>query len=371
MRIMIAKSRAAVVLPRFPIVKPRLTRGLWRRLSWQVPSWVLSLVLHTAILVTVGIYLPYWHRAPVGFGGTADQLGVIDGTLSSKTFGFDTSSGAPGPANDDTAPASESDAPPPEVETTAVAPLTAPMSLPSRITTSDFGSVPTAVGIGAAFPASIAANPRELISGGGGLGGGGSGRGSGSGHGDGGIGGTSFMGVKDKATRVVFVIDSSASMADNHAMASAKAALISALQTLVDSQQFQVVFYNSTPSLLRMRNEREVSLAFATEVNKTLARQEIAAVIPDRGTNHLDALKLALRLGPEVIYLLTDADEPQLSAAQLDDVHRLNRGKTRIHAIEFGLGEPLEQAPMNFLQKLAAQSGGTYRYYDVKRLGRQ
>jgi hypothetical protein len=121
---------------------------------------------------------------------------------------------------------------------------------------------------------------------------------------------------------------------------------------------------------LRLRTERDPSLAFATEANKAFARQEISAVIPDRGTNHIDALKLALRLGPEVIYLLTDADEPQLSAAELDLIHRANRGRTRIHAIEFGQGEALPQAPMNFLQKLAVQSGGTYRYYDVKRLGR-
>ena len=59
-----------------------------------------------------------------------------------------------------------------------------------------------------------------------------------------------------------------------------------------------------------------------------------------------------------------------LSAAELDQIHRANRGRTRIHAIEFGQGEALPQAPMNFLQKLAVQSGGTYRYYDVKRLGR-
>lgn len=366
----IAKPRGALLLPRFAALPPHLHRRLWRRLSWQVPSWLLSLVFHATILLAIGLYLPYWQRAPVGFGGSSDNLGVIDGTVSSKTFGFDTSSGAPGPANDDTAPGHLSEAPPQEVQSTAVAPLTAAPSLPSRISQNDFAAVPSAVGIGTVFPSS-ASNVRDLISGRGGAGGGGTGRGDGSGHGDGGIGGTSFMGVKDKATRVVFVIDSSASMADYHAMSAAKAALVSALQTLVDSQQFQVIFYNSSPSLLRLWNEREVSLAFATERNKTFARQEIAAVTPDRGTNHIDALKLALRLGPEVIYLLTDADEPQLEAAELDQIQRSNRGRVRIHAIEFGLGEPLEQAPMNFLKKLAVQNGGTYRYYNVKQLGRQ
>jgi Ca-activated chloride channel family protein len=178
--------------------------------------------------------------------------------------------------------------------------------------------------------------------------------------------GTAFMGARDQGSRVVFVVDSSSSMASYNAMRSAKAALVTSLQALDDTQQFQVVFYNSTPRPMALRGE--TALFFATELNKTAARQYIAGMEPDAGTDHLPALKLALRWQPEVIYFLTDADEPQLTARELDDIRRQNQGRARIHSIEFGRGPALTDGPTNFLQKLAQQNGGTYRYQDVKRL---
>jgi hypothetical protein len=373
MRTTFARPRAAFSMPRFAHAKTRLQRPKWRSLSRAIPSWFLSLLLHSAALCLIAMSLPWWQQRPVGFGDTDGNLGVIDGSLTAIAFGFDSGGGGtPGDAS--TADeASSAETVPPEVQTTAVAPLTAVPSLPSRVAVSDFASATNVSG--AALPMSASSNPRDLIHGRGGSGGG-SGGGHGGGHGSGtgagsGIAGTAFMGVRDKATRVVFVIDSSASMLNWGAMSSAKAALISALQTLVDAQQFQVVFYNDTPKLLRLRSQQEPALAFATEVNKSLARQEIGAVSPDLGTNHIDALKLALRLGPEVIYLLTDADQPELSAAELDQIQRTNKGRARIHTIEFGRGPELDNGALNFLQKLARQNGGTYRYYNVKQLDRQ
>ena len=90
---------------------------------------------------------------------------------------------------------------------------------------------------------------------------------------------------------------------------------------------------------------------------------------PDLGTNRMDALKLAMKLGPEVIYLLTDVDQ-ELSAPDLDQIQRANKGRARIHTIEFGRGPQLDSGALNFLQKLARQNGGTYRYYNVRQLER-
>jgi Ca-activated chloride channel family protein len=196
----------------------------------------------------------------------------------------------------------------------------------------------------------------------------GSGGGGTSAHpGGGGVPGTAFLGVRDQATRVVYVIDCSASMANDNRMRSAKAALVASLQSLTEMQQFQILFYNNTPNLMRLRSGASLDMAFATEVNKTLARQHISGIEPSDGTDHVPALKMALRLGPEVIFFLTDADEPQLSAGELHELHRLNAGRTRIHTIEFGRGAELGDT-VNFLKKLAAQNGGTYRYHDVRRI---
>jgi hypothetical protein len=77
----------------------------------------------------------------------------------------------------------------------------------------------------------------------------------------------------------------------------------------------------------------------------------------------MPALRLALRLKPEVIFFLTDADLPKLSAADFSEIQRLNGAGTRIHCIRFGQGADLE--PKNFMNQLAAQNGGRYRYRDV------
>lgn len=321
----------------------------WISHRWLVPSWLLSLLVHGGTIALIVAWMPPWQSAPVGFSDEPfREVGILVQHPSETMAATDE------PASTEN---SSPEAVPADVPQEVAPPTTVAPSLPTSIA-SEFTPVPSAIGIGAALPPAANSHPRDLIQ-----------PGSSAAQAlQGGIPGTAFMGIRDNASRVVFVIDSSASMFNHHAMQAAKAALISSLQTLTDSQQFQVIFYNDRPQLLGVPDRRDPTLAFATEVNKVKARQEIAAVTPDRGTNHLDALKLAMRLGPEVIYLLTDADEPQLTAAELNQIDRTNQGRARIHCIEFGVGAALANGPQNFLQKLARQNGGTYRYHDVKRM---
>jgi len=82
------------------------------------------------------------------------------------------------------------------------------------------------------------------------------------------------------------------------------------------------------------------------------------------GTEHLDALRLAISMAPDVIFFLTDADEPPLKADQLADlVERCQRGGTTIHAIEFGKGSNPRSG--RWIEALADQTGGEYRYLDT------
>lgn len=314
----------------------------WLSRRWLVPSWLLSILLHGALISLLAAWIPHGEPEPVGFGEepfreiglvVQEQPAVLQPEVKQE----------------------QTEHTPEPVAHEVVPPTTVPPALPTSPVLSEPSIIPSAIGLGATLPSN---SPHDLIQS--------LGVPVNQAQG-GGIPGTSFMGIRDKATRVVFVIDCSGSMYNYNAMQAAKAAVLSSLQTLVETQQFQVIFYNDQPHLLKFGG-RSSPLAFATEINKSFARQEIAAVVPDNGTDHLKALTLALRLGPEVIYLLTDADEPQLSAAELDQIQRLNQGKTRIHTIEFGKGAALDDVRPNFLKKLASQSGGTYRYHDVKRL---
>jgi hypothetical protein len=80
-----------------------------------------------------------------------------------------------------------------------------------------------------------------------------------------------------------------------------------------------------------------------------------------RADGHTDpgqALALALRLNPELIYFLTDGD---FRAGIVKDVAAANRGRVKINTIGFGgnEGEPL-------LKAIAEQNRGTYQFISAE-----
>ena len=175
------------------------------------------------------------------------------------------------------------------------------------------------------------------------------------------------MGTQDQGSKVIFVIDASGSMVSKNSMQVAKAALVSSLQALDAHQQFLVIFYDDKPTVLHLRDAHKPQLYAATEIHKTLAKQKIAGIQPGTGTQHVPALEMALKLRPDVIFFLTDAQEPPIYEGELVALKNLNNRTTRIHSIEFGVGPEVSDAasPKNFLRRLSRQNGGTYRYYDV------
>ena len=173
---------------------------------------------------------------------------------------------------------------------------------------------------------------------------------------------TSFFGIRAAAKRIVYVIDASESMRQHDAMQFARQKLWDSLQELTPTSQFQVIFFNVTNHTMNRPSER-TRLLFATSVNLRLARQFLIGIQPDSGTNRMGALTLALSYDPDVIYLLTDADAPELNAKDLWDFKRVNKRKTLVHVVEFGVGADL--SPDNFLKKLASQNNGIHRYQDL------
>ena len=166
--------------------------------------------------------------------------------------------------------------------------------------------------------------------------------------------------------KFVYVFDRSGSM-DGHAaqpLSAAKAELIASLKDLGQLQQFQIVFYNEQP---RVFNPTGVAgrLVFGTDQNKQLAQKFVGSITAFGNTRHEEALALALRMSPDVVFFLTDADEPRMTSEELARIARLNPGAT-INTIEFGYGALLDRD--NFLVKLAAQNNGTHVYVDVSKL---
>ncbi|TXT35156.1 MAG: uncharacterized protein FD138_1483 [Planctomycetota bacterium] len=183
-----------------------------------------------------------------------------------------------------------------------------------------------------------------------------------------GLGQTSFFDIAAKGNRFAYVVDRSGSMFDHGAIRVAKEELVVSLAALEQTQQFQVLFYNQSLLELTGNGERP-QMQWATDINRTLARQFISGVQPDGGTDHLPALKKALRYQPDHLFFLTDADQPILSARELHEIKTTNNGRTKIHRVEFGTGPELTGD--NFLKKLARENDGTYRYRDVTKFGRR
>jgi Ca-activated chloride channel family protein len=80
-------------------------------------------------------------------------------------------------------------------------------------------------------------------------------------------------------------------------------------------------------------------------------------------TEHTRGLLAALRLKPEVIFLLTDAGDPAMKPGDFGTVRQATRGRTSIHCLHFGRGKPPEGE--NFMMRLAAENRGSYTYVDM------
>jgi hypothetical protein len=177
---------------------------------------------------------------------------------------------------------------------------------------------------------------------------------------------TSVYGIVGEGQTFVYVFDRSGSMGGggDSPLAAAKAQLLASLEDLGQTHRFQIIFYNQDPTILKIPPAGG-SLVFATEQNKRLARRFVASITATGGTEHESALTMALKLRPDVIFFLTDADEPVMTPVQLARIARLNGGRTSIHTIEFGVGPPARRH--NFLRQLAQDNAGQYVYVDVTR----
>lgn len=177
---------------------------------------------------------------------------------------------------------------------------------------------------------------------------------------------TGIFGAQGTGSTFVYVFDRSESMT-GPPLAAAKKELIQSLQQLGTGHQFQIVFYNQTPTIFAPPGSQTSSLVFADKQNKRQAADFTNNILAAGATRHMEALKAALGLHPDVIFFLTDAEDPQLSENELEEIRKYNRG-TSINCIEFGTG--LSPGGDNFLRRLARQNDGNHVYVNVNDFGR-
>jgi hypothetical protein len=182
---------------------------------------------------------------------------------------------------------------------------------------------------------------------------------------EGGKGRTVLFGLVGEGYKFVYVFDRSGSMGGEgrESLKAVKAELVKSLKHLDTVHQFQIVFYNERVAVFNPSGTPG-RLAFGTDENKERAAHFLDSISADGGTDHEQALKTAIRMHPDVIYFLSDADDPKLTAKQLAKIRNLAAG-TIINCVEFGPGAKPEGT--TFLETLAKQNGGGYVYIDISK----
>ncbi len=177
---------------------------------------------------------------------------------------------------------------------------------------------------------------------------------------------TEVFGIKGTGSKFLYVFDRSKSMEGYSArpLIAAKQQMLASLDSLSDVHQFQIIFYNNTTEVFRP-NPGPPEMLFASKEIKKKANRFVQRTRGEGGTDHMGAIQFALSLGPDVIFLLTDA-EGGFSSSELAKIRNSNRSGAVINAIEFGVGSQSGQD--RSLEALARQSGGQYSYKNIRTL---
>jgi hypothetical protein len=173
--------------------------------------------------------------------------------------------------------------------------------------------------------------------------------------GAGGGGGLGLFAAPGAGRSVVYVVDRSVSMGPSGALKVAVAELIAGLRRLPPTARFQVIAYNTAAPRLII-NRRDWLLPADPETVEQGVRL-VADLRAGGGTAHVNALCEGLKLRPDVLYFVTDADE--LTLDDVREVKRHNAFGTAIHVIE--LNRAAGSDPEGALRRLAQDNGGAYR----------
>ena len=300
----------------------------------RVPAWLLSFLLHTVLFTVLILAL---RTIPNGAAQTdAREAGIVLVNADSEKTEYLTE----GEVEDLTSATTSAASPPP---------LTADQQLPPDLPGLDAAQTPI-TGVGQELVQSLPGADGLL---------------------DGvpnnrNIGGkvtTEVFGIKGTGSRFLYVFDRSASMSgyNNKPLKAAKQQLLASLASLGSTQQFQIIFYNDT-TMVFDPNPGPPEMMSADDKTKREAARFVQRTQADRGTDHLNALRLALSLAPDVIFLLTDA-EGGFTRGELGRVSDWNRSGAVINAIEFGVGS--SRGGDRSLEQLAREHGGTYVYKNI------
>jgi von Willebrand factor type A domain len=159
---------------------------------------------------------------------------------------------------------------------------------------------------------------------------------------------TSFFGIRAPGKFFVYVIDCSESMIDEDRFARATMEVRRSVLALQAPQQFEIIFYNDE-SIPMPGGPRPRS---ADTQNKSQMISWLRLIEPISGTDPREAIRQALGLRPEAVFLLSDGAFPD---GTTEIVAKFNGKKIPIHCVDLSGGEGGDH-----LRRIAKDSGGQY-----------
>jgi hypothetical protein len=172
-----------------------------------------------------------------------------------------------------------------------------------------------------------------------------------------------FCGVEGGGNHFVYLVDSSGSMGDG--FASARVEVLNSIAALKPDQRFYVVFFDSQSDNMRLRdpNRDEPRSARATPENCAALRRWAMRIEMDRGRAPYEAIRFALQLRPDVIFLLSDGEFPQGIEDLLREENNVENlfGDSRPISIVHTIGYHSREGESR-MRRIAEQNRGQYKY---------
>jgi hypothetical protein len=166
-------------------------------------------------------------------------------------------------------------------------------------------------------------------------------------------GGAEFFGLRGSAAgarKIIYVVDRSGSMIDTFAYVQAE--LKRSISALRRSQKFHVILFNAGEPL-ENPSKRLVS---AIDAHKEQFFEFLDTVVARGGTRPEAAMRRALAMEPDLIYLLSDGVDFRPSLFQrLDEWNKQRR--VRIYTIAY-----LDQTGSELLERIAREHNGEFKF---------
>lgn len=165
------------------------------------------------------------------------------------------------------------------------------------------------------------------------------------------------------AKDIVFVLDTSGSMADEGKMEKARAALLFGIKNLRDADRFNVINFAGEEHLM------EANLISADSSGKKRGEEFVKKLTPTGGTNINDALNASLKQfdssdRPKLLVFMTDG-LPTVGETNVEKIiqNAKNVKVDNLRLFTFGVGYDVNT---QLLDKIAAENSGTAEYVEPK-----